>query len=100
MPVLAEGFDASEDCGGGFAGDGLVGNRSEEDFVRLLRVGDIYFEWDVLGDELFELLVRREVADGGIEVKGESHGGQKDSMERERRVAVASERHGMLRPVW
>jgi hypothetical protein len=37
----AEGSDAAEDGGGGFAGNGLVGNGFEEGFVGRLGVGNV-----------------------------------------------------------
>ena len=35
--VGAEGLDAAEDSGGGFAGDGLMGDGFEKGFVRAIR---------------------------------------------------------------
>ena len=54
----AEGFYAAEDGGGGFAGDGLVGDGLEERFVGGLRgSGFVSGELDGGGDELGELFV-------------------------------------------
>ena len=55
--VAAEGFDAAEDGGGGFAGDGLVGDGFEEGFVGGLRVGDIDLEGSGVGDEALQAFV-------------------------------------------
>ena len=43
----AEGFDATKDGGGGFAGDGLVGNGFEENLVGAVRA--IRFDAELLG---------------------------------------------------
>jgi hypothetical protein len=71
----AEGFDAAEDGGGSFAGDGLVGDGFEEDFVRRLRVGDVYLEWESFCDQAFQAFVAfGEECRGFFEVKGEDGG--------------------------
>jgi len=43
--VGAEGFDAAEDGGGGFAGDGLVGDGFKEGFVGAFGEDFVELEW-------------------------------------------------------
>ncbi len=69
----AEGFDAAEDGGGSFAGDGLVGNGFKERFVgRLVR---FHFGLEGSGgaDEFGEdFVASAEVFVGGGQVEGKS----------------------------
>ena len=53
----AEAFDTAEDGGGGFAGDGLVGDGFEEDLVRRLSVSDVDLERGRFCDETLQPLV-------------------------------------------
>src|SRR6266852_98264 len=63
--VAAEGLDAVEDGGGGFAGNGLVGDGFEEGFVGGLRGVHLGLEWSGFGYQGGEYFVfRREVARG------------------------------------
>ena len=83
--ILAECFDAREDGGGGFAGDGLVGNGFEKRFVGRLCVGNIDFEGSDFGDEALQTVVAiAEMANGFGEIESEigwwrvdGHGGRK-----------------------
>ena len=83
--VFAEGLDATEDGGGGFAGDGLVGDGFHENFVGRLRVGDINFEGNGFGDEALQAFIAlAEMANGFGKIESEigwgrvgSHGGRK-----------------------
>ena len=70
--VVAEGFDSSEDGGGGFAGDGLVGDGFHEGFVRGLGEVEIFLEFGGGEDELGEFFVfGGEVGHRVGEVEGE-----------------------------
>ena len=77
----AEGFDAAEDGGGGFAGDGLVGDGFEESFVGALKMVLVHPKGFGFGDEKFEFFVAfgeglhglREIE--GDRADGERHGG-------------------------
>jgi len=53
----AEGFDAAVDGGGGFAGDGLVGDGFEESFVGGLQGILVHLEGDGFGNEAFQAIV-------------------------------------------
>ncbi len=74
--VVAEGFDAAEDGGGGFAGDGLVGDGFHEGFVGGLGEVEIFLEFFGGEDEFGEFFVfGGEVGHGEGEVEGEELGG-------------------------
>jgi len=69
--VAAQGFDAAEDGGGGFAGDGLVGDGFEESFVGRLQGVGIHLEGQGAGDEFGEFAVAGgEMVHGGGEIEG------------------------------
>ena len=53
----AESFDAAENGGGGFAGDGLVGDGFEESFVGTLEMVGVHLEGLRFGDEEFQFLI-------------------------------------------
>ncbi len=73
--VVAEGFDAAEDGGGGFAGDGLVGDGFHEGFVRGLGEVEIFLEFFGGEDEFGEFFVfGGEVGHGEGEIEGEELG--------------------------
>jgi len=55
--VAAQGLDAAEDGGGGFAGDGLMGDGFEECLVGRLEVVSVSLEGDGVGDEFGEFLI-------------------------------------------
>ncbi len=78
--VGAESFDTGEDGGGGFAGNGLVGDGFEKSFVGRLRSFDLELEWDSFFDETLEAIVAfGEVFSGCGKVKGQvrgCHGGE------------------------
>jgi hypothetical protein len=74
--VVAEGFDAAEDSGGGFAGDGLVGDGLHEGFVRRLSEVEIFLEFFGGEDEFCEFFVfGGEVRHRVGEIEGEDLGG-------------------------
>jgi len=74
--IVAEGFDTAEDSGGGFAGDGLVGDGFHEGFVGGLGEVEIFLELFCGEDELGEFFVfGGEVGHGDGEVEGELLGG-------------------------
>lgn len=67
-----EGFDAGEDGGGGFAGNGLVGDGFEKGFVGGVDAvgGQIHLEWRSFFDEEFQFfIVGQEMFDGFLEIK-------------------------------
>ena len=75
----AEGFDTAEDGGGGFAGDGLIGDGFKEGVVGGFVEDFVELEWGGRLDESGEFFVAGgEVGAGGGEVKGErsGHGGK------------------------
>ena len=49
--VAAQGFDATEDGGGSFAGDGLVSDGFKESFVGRLCVGDVDLKRECFFDQ-------------------------------------------------
>ncbi len=53
----AEGFDAAVDGGGGFAGDGLVGDGFEEGFIGGLKGILVHLEGDGFRDQAFQAFV-------------------------------------------
>ncbi len=55
--VTAEGFDTAKDGGGGFAGDGLVGDRFEECFVGGLERIRVGLEGNCIRDKLSKTFV-------------------------------------------
>ena len=84
-PAFPEGFDTREDGGGGFAGDGLVGDGFEENFVGRLCISNIDFEGCDFGDEAFQAFIAlAEMANGFGKIESEigygcvdGHGGRK-----------------------
>ena len=68
---FAEGFDAAEDGGGGFAGDGLIGNGFEEGFVGRLVRFHFGLEGIARSDEFGEAFIAfSEILCCGVEIKG------------------------------
>ena len=68
--VGAESFDTGEDGGGGFAGDGLVGDGFEKSFVGRLRGFDLELERDGFFDQALQVLVAfSEMLGGFVEIK-------------------------------
>ena len=55
--VAAERFDAGENCGGGFAGDGLIGDGFHQRFVGAVHGFHFDLEFDGFFDEASEALV-------------------------------------------
>ncbi len=53
----AESFDAAEDSGGGFSGDGLVGDGFEESFIGGLKGILVHLEGDGFRDQAFQAFV-------------------------------------------
>jgi hypothetical protein len=75
--VGAEGFDPAEDGGGGFAGDGLVGDGFHEGFVGGLGDIEVFLEFGSGEDEFGEFFVfGGEVGHGDGEIEGEDLGGR------------------------
>ncbi len=67
----AEGFDAAVNGGGGFAGDGLIGDGFEKSFIGRLRVLDVDLKGDCFLDETLQHSVALgEVLGGFGQVKG------------------------------
>jgi len=74
--VVAECFDAPENGGGGFAGDGLVSDGLHEGFVRRLGEVEIFLELFGGEDEFGEFFVlRRQMRHGVGEIEGQDLGG-------------------------
>ena len=70
--IAAKSFDAVEDGGGGFAGDGLVGDGFEEGFVRAMVIGEAQLEGSSVGDEFGELCVASsEMGCGDRKIEGQ-----------------------------
>ena len=64
--IGAESFDAGEDAGGGFAGNGLVGDGFDESVIGRFGEDFVEFEWRGGLDEFGEFFVAGgEVAAGG-----------------------------------
>jgi len=73
----AESLDTAIDCGGGFAGNGLISNGFEERFEGGGGGGFVEGELNGSGDELGELLVLGgEVGHGGGEIERERRHGR------------------------
>jgi len=71
--VGAERLDAAEDGGGGFAGDGLISDGFEKDFVGGIELLRRQLEGNSIGDELGEFFVAsRKMSGRGGEI--ERHG--------------------------
>ena len=66
-----ESFDAGEDGGSGFAGDGLVGDGFKEGFVGGLEWVGVGLEGNSVGDEFGEFFVAgAEMLHGLLEIEG------------------------------
>jgi hypothetical protein len=72
--VAAQGLYAAEDGGGGFSGNGLVGDGFEEDFVGRLGVRDIDLKRGSFLDQTLQgFIAFGEVLGGFRKIEGERH---------------------------